>query len=225
MTDMKMSLVHVGMLLGAELIAAALAPVAWADEIHIKMVDNSDSGPLAFEPGLARAKVGDKIVFEPTQTGGHSTVSLLVPAGAQPLSGAPDKETQVTLGAGVVYLYACAAHKMMGMVGVIQIGKPVNPAEANKAANGESLRFVLNKDRCDKDLAQIKYQRSWGFGRSGPRWRLSRSNRACRPSGDCPRTFAKQSVLRNANACSQLRGLSQQQQSAKDGRAAPVGLT
>jgi len=156
MTNMKKSLVHVGMLLGAGLIAATLAPAAWADEIHIKMLDKSDSGPLAFAPGFVQAKVGDTIVFEPTQTGGHSTVSLLVPAGAQAWSGAPDKETRVTLSAEGIYLYACAAHKMMGMVGVIQVGKPVNLAEAKKAAKGESLRFVLNKDRFDKELAQIK---------------------------------------------------------------------
>lgn len=156
MKDMKISLVQVGRLLGAGLIAVALAPAAWADEIHIKMLDKSDSGPLAFEPGFVQAKVGDTIVFEPTQTGGHSAVSLLVPPGAKAWSGAPDKETQVTLSAEGIYLYACAAHKMMGMVGVIQVGKPVNLEAATKVAKGESLRFVLNKDRFDKELAQIK---------------------------------------------------------------------
>ena len=137
-------------------IAAAAAHPAKADEIRIKMLDTGASGPLAFEPGFVQAKVGDTIVFEPTPRGGHSTVSLLVPPGAQAWSGAADKEVRVTLDAQGVYLYACSAHKMMGMVGVIQVGKPVNLDEANRVAKAESAKFVMNKDRFDKELAQVK---------------------------------------------------------------------
>jgi pseudoazurin len=103
-----------------------------------------------------KAKVGDTIVFEPMPKGGHSSVSLLVPAGAHAWSGAVDKETRVTLDTEGIYLYACAAHKRMGMVGVIQVGKPVNLEEANSAAAAESAKFVMNKDRFERELAQVK---------------------------------------------------------------------
>ena len=146
-------------LLGKLLCTVAIgagAQALHAEEIHIKMLDSSGSGQLVFEPGFVTASAGDTLVFEPTQKGGHSTVSMLVPAGAKAWSGTPDKETRVKLDAEGVYLYACAAHKMMGMVGVVQVGKPVNLAEARKVAQQESAKFVLNKDRFDKELARIK---------------------------------------------------------------------
>ena len=143
-------------LLCAGLIAAAGAQAACADEIRIKMLDTSNSGPLAFEPGFVKVNAGDTIVFEPTQKGGHSAVSLLVPPGAKAWSGAADKETRVKLDTEGVYLYACAAHKMMGMVGVVLVGRPVNLEEAKKIAKEASSKFVLNKDRFEKELALIK---------------------------------------------------------------------
>lgn len=147
---------RLGLLLGAGLLATAFAGGARADEIHVKMLDKSSSGPLAFDPGFVRAKPGDTIVFEPAQQGGHSSVSLLVPPGAQPWTGAVDKETRVRLDTQGVYLYACAAHQMMGMVGVIQVGKPVNLDDAKKAAKSEARKFVLNRDRFDQELAQLR---------------------------------------------------------------------
>lgn len=143
-------------LLCASLMMAAAAQGTFADEIRIKMLDKSASGTLAFEPGFVKVNPGDTIVFEPTQMGGHSSVSLLVPPGAQAWSGAPDKEMRVRLDTEGVYVYACAAHKMMGMAGVILVGKPVNLDEARKTAKAESAKFLLNKDRLEMELGQVK---------------------------------------------------------------------
>jgi pseudoazurin len=137
-------------------VAVAGCQAARADDIHIKMLDTSNSGPLAFEPGFVKVNAGDTIVFESVDKQGHSAVSLLVPPGAQAWSGAADKETRVRLDKEGVYLYACAAHKMMGMVGVVLVGKPVNLEEAKRTAKEESAKFVFNKDRFEKELAQIK---------------------------------------------------------------------
>ncbi len=137
-------------------IAAICSAAAQADEIRIKMLDTSSSGPLAFEPDFVKVRPGDTIVFEPTQKGGHSAVSLLTPPGAKAWTGSVDKETRVRLDREGIYLYACAAHKRMGMVGVIQVGEPDNLAEATNAAREESSRFLLNKDRFERELAQVK---------------------------------------------------------------------
>ena len=152
----KMAAGRLAGLLCAGLMMAAAARVAFADEIRIKMLDKSDSGALAFEPGFVKVNPGDTIVFEPTQRGGHSSVSLLVPPGAQAWSGAPDKEVRVRLDTEGVYLYECAAHKMMGMAGVIVVGKPVNLDEAKRVAKAESAKFLLNKDRLEMELGQIR---------------------------------------------------------------------
>ncbi len=69
--------------------------------------------------------------------------------------GAPDKEVRIRVDAEGVYLYVCAAHRMMGMVGVILVGNPVNLEDARRVAKQETSKFVLNKDRFDKALAQI----------------------------------------------------------------------
>jgi len=143
-------------LLCAGLTMAIAAQVAFADEIRIKMLDKSDSGTLAFEPGFVKVSPGDTIVFVPTQKGGHSAISLLVPPGAQAWAGSPDKELRVRLESEGVYLYECAAHKMMGMAGVILVGKPVNLDEAKRVAKAESRKFVLNKDRLEMELGQIR---------------------------------------------------------------------
>ena len=44
----------------------------------------------------------------------------------------------------------------MGMVGVIQVGKPVNLAEAKAVATKEQASFAMNKTRFDLALAQVK---------------------------------------------------------------------
>ena len=119
------------------------------------MLDRSGSGPLAFEPGFVKANPGDVLVFEPAQKGGHSTVALLVPPGRRPGPARPTGKP-VSPGCRGGHLYACAAHKMMGMVGVVQLGKAVNLEQAKSVAAKESARFVLNKDRFDKELAQIE---------------------------------------------------------------------
>lgn len=45
---------------------------------------------------------------------------------------------------------------MMGMVGVVLVGRPVNLEAAKRSAKEESSKLVLNKDRLEKELAQIK---------------------------------------------------------------------
>ena len=55
-----------------------------------------------------------------------------------------------------VYLYVCDPHKIMGMAGVIQVGKPVNLAEAKGQAETLSKSFVMNKDRLAGYMAQVK---------------------------------------------------------------------
>ncbi|QID16930.1 pseudoazurin [Nitrogeniibacter mangrovi] len=136
--------------------AVAGAQAAQADDIRIRMLDTSASGPLAFQPGFVKAKVGDTVIFEPTPNGGHSSVSLLVPPGAHAWSGEADTALRVKLEAEGVYLYACAAHERMGMVGVIQVGTPVNLAAAQAMAKKTSATFVMNKDRFTQALAQVK---------------------------------------------------------------------
>ena len=130
--------------------------LANAADIEVKILDNSPTGGIfVFEPGFVNANVNDTIVFIPTNPG-HNSRSLLVPQDAQAWKSSFGKEFRVKLEKEGVYLYGCDAHKNMGMVGVVQVGKAVNLEEARKKASEESSTMVMNKDRFTKALGQVK---------------------------------------------------------------------
>jgi pseudoazurin len=134
-----------------------LSSVAGAAEVKIKMLTNGpDKEMLVFDPMFAKVKVGDTVVFEPLEKAGHTSISLLVPEGATPWKAAADTQIKVKIEKQGVYLVACDLHKTMGMVAVIQAGKPVNLAEAKKKAAEESAHMLKNKDRYEKLLGMVK---------------------------------------------------------------------
>jgi pseudoazurin len=143
-------------LLAALALGFSNAAFAQGKEVVVNMLNAGKDGLMVFEPAFVRVNVGDTVVFKPTQIGAHNSVSLLVPPGATPWSGPLDKETRVRIEKEGVYLYACLPHKAMGMVGVIQAGKPVNLAAARELARKESAAMAMGKDRFDKALAQVK---------------------------------------------------------------------
>jgi len=128
-----------------------------AADIHVNLIDKSATeGMLAFEPGFVKAEINDTIVFTNVSVG-HNTHSLLVPAGAQPWQSSFDKEFRVKLTTEGIYLYGCDAHKKMGMVGVVQVGKAINLDEARKKASEESATMLINKDRFTKALDKVQF--------------------------------------------------------------------
>ena len=128
----------------------------YAADIQVKLIDKSATeGMLAFEPGFVKAEVNDTIVFTPAGVG-HNSHSLLVPAGARTWQSPFDKEFRVKLEKEGIYLYGCDAHKKMGMVGVVQVGKAVNLDEARKKASEESATMLMNKDRFTKALDKVE---------------------------------------------------------------------
>jgi pseudoazurin len=144
-------------LAAAALCASLAAPAtALAADHVVKMLNAGKDGSMVFEPAFVKAAVGDTVVFTPTEKAAHNSASVLLPAGAKPWRGAADTELKVKLDKEGVYLYACEPHKMMGMVGAIQVGKPSNLADAKAAAAKEQAAFVMGKDRYDKALAQVR---------------------------------------------------------------------
>jgi pseudoazurin len=140
----------------AALSLALCASSVSAADIQIKILDNSTTeGLFVFEPGFVKADVNDTLVFIPANPG-HNSRSLLVPEGAQPWKSPFNKEFRVKLEKEGIYLYACDAHKNMGMAGVVQVGKAVNLEEARKKAAEESSTMVMNKDRFAKALGKVQ---------------------------------------------------------------------
>ena len=144
---------------GAAVLAAAASfgtSQATAAEHVVQMLNQGPGGAMVFEPSYIKADVGDTVVFQPTQRGGHNSKSAYVPEGGPTWDSAPDTETRVELTAEGVYVYICKPHLVMGMAGVIQVGDATNLDAAKAAAEQTAGGFVMNKDRVTTALAQVQ---------------------------------------------------------------------
>ena len=127
----------------------------FAAEHQIKMVNSGKDGIMAFEPGFIKVAKGDTVKFIKTDPS-HNSASFFTPKGAPAWMGKMDEEIVVKLDNEGVYMYQCDPHKSMAMVGVIQVGKPVNLDDAKKETANYSKTLVMNKDRLTKYLDQVK---------------------------------------------------------------------
>ncbi len=128
-----------------------------AENFNIKMVNTDSSGQImVFDPPFLKANVGDTVTFIPADALHNSkSVSNLIPSSAAPWEGAMDEKITVELDVEGIYVYQCTPHLALGMVGVIQVGNPVNLKQINdNIAPLESL-IAINKDRVKNYLSKI----------------------------------------------------------------------
>ena len=135
--------------------ALAAAPASAAEHV-VQMLNMGGEGPMVFEPAYLKVDVGDTVVFQPTQRGGHNSQSAYVPDGAATWVSPPDSEYKVEMTVEGVYVYVCQPHLVMGMSGVIQVGNATNLDAATAAAEQAAGSFAMNKDRLSKALAQVQ---------------------------------------------------------------------
>jgi pseudoazurin len=135
------------------LCAAPLAALA-ADH-EIKMLNQGPDGIMVFDPAFLKANPGDTVTFVSVDPG-HDSVSVEVPEGAEPWQGEVSKSVTAKLDKEGVYVYKCLPHLVLGMVGVIQVGKPVNLKQAQAAATELEASIATNKERMQKYMSQVK---------------------------------------------------------------------
>lgn len=125
-----------------------------AEEHEIKMLNFSESGPMVFEPGFLRIQPGDTVIFKPVDLAHNTeTISTMIPDGGQEWLGNINEEVRVTLTTEGVYVYQCTPHLILGMVGVIQVGKPSNLNEVIEASS--NMTFAVNSERLSNYLGQV----------------------------------------------------------------------
>lgn len=116
--------------IAAGLLVAGLAlglNSASAEEIVVKMLNRGDSGTMVFEPGFVKAKVGDTIKFVAVDAGHNAeTIPGFLPDGATPLAGKAGQTVEMTITKEGLYGIRCHPHYGLGMVALIEAGKPVN---------------------------------------------------------------------------------------------------
>ncbi|MER2535966.1 MAG: pseudoazurin [Rhizobiaceae bacterium] len=125
-------------------VALAAAGAAQAAEIEVKMLNKGEKGTMVFEPDLIKAAPGDTIRFLPTDKGHNvETINGMLPAGAQAFKSKFNETFEVTLTAEGVYGVKCAPHYAMGMVALIEVGRPVNAEEAKAVKQTGKARTVF----------------------------------------------------------------------------------
>ncbi|MEL7198609.1 MAG: pseudoazurin [Pseudomonadota bacterium] len=105
----------------AEEVAAVPAAEANGTIIEVEMLTRDpDTGRQVFKPGLVRAKVGDTIVFKPTDpTHQSQSIDEMIPAGVTGWQGAINEEVSYVVPAPGIYGYKCNPHYAAGMIGLI----------------------------------------------------------------------------------------------------------
>ncbi len=109
------------------MLAMALSTQVQAETFEVKMLNKGADGTMIFEPAFLHVAVGDTVVFKPTDKSHNvETIAGMIPDGAEPFKGKINEEVSVTLTTEGLYGVKCLPHYGMGMVGLIQVGKPLN---------------------------------------------------------------------------------------------------
>jgi len=112
------------------LIAAAAGSIfftapASAKTIMVHMKNQGLEGAMVFEPSFIQASPGDTIIFHPTDPSHNAeTMTTMLPAGATPMKGTLNKDVSMTVTKPGLYGIKCMPHYSMGMVALVQVGKP-----------------------------------------------------------------------------------------------------
>jgi pseudoazurin len=128
---------------------------AFAAEHRVNMVDSGPDGIMVFDPSFLKVNKGDTVKFV-VKDMGHNIISHVVPGGAQTWKGTVNQDLTVTLDHEGVYIVECDLHTPLGMVGVIQVGKPVNLDAAKAAAAKMAQGMAMNAERLEQYLARVK---------------------------------------------------------------------
>jgi len=148
-----MKLTHQVLVAGAITLAAIAVPhVASAAEHVIEMRNKDNAGNLmAFEPGFVKVEVGDTVKFVPTDKGHNAeSVPKIWPADVPQVKGDFSREVVFKAEKEGLYVFKCLPHYGMGMVALVQVGKPINlDAVKGFVATGKA------KQRLDGELAKV----------------------------------------------------------------------
>ena len=135
-------------------LSAVLSANLFAKDYEVKMLDVNAEGTMVFEPGFLKIEPGDSVTFTPTHKT-HWAKSVVVPEGASKFESKLDEKATFKFDKEGVYIYECPPHKMMNMMGIIQVGKAVNLEKIEAAVPKLEKRASENKGRLQNYAKQI----------------------------------------------------------------------
>jgi pseudoazurin len=147
----------------APIVPEAVQPVTLAkvelsegSEHVVEMLNMGEDGSMVFQPSVIKVSVGDTILFKATDLA-HNSASIdgMVPEGAKSWAGSLSADISVTFDEEGIYVYQCDPHLVMAMVGVIQVGEPVNKEAIDASAEAMKAQFAMNADRLENYLSRL----------------------------------------------------------------------
>jgi pseudoazurin len=132
-------------------------PVNAADHT-VEMLSSSNGQMMVFKPAVLNINPGDTVTWKATNPG-HNTASIEQMSADSSLkwNGKINEELKITFTKEGVYGYKCTPHYILGMVGVIAVGKNLeNLSSATQFATSEEKKFATNKDRFSKYMNELK---------------------------------------------------------------------
>jgi pseudoazurin len=115
--------------------AAMLPGAAQAKDWQVKMLNRGTAGNFVFEPAYVAVKPGDTVTFVPVDKGHNAeSVEGMLPTGAAPFKGQMSQQMTVKFTKLGLYGYECTPHAALGMVGLVQVGRPTNKAQVEASA-------------------------------------------------------------------------------------------
>jgi pseudoazurin len=137
------------------LVTFLAAPSSYSAEFTVNAVTTGANGEMmVFSPGYLKVEVGDTVNFIPSDAS-HNAESFVSPSPETAFVTALGEGTRVTFSQEGVYLYKCTPHFVLGMVGVIQVGKAVNKNEALAVWKPMEPMMSMNQGRMATYLEQI----------------------------------------------------------------------
>lgn len=118
-------------LLAACLAALLTALAVEAAHHEVAMLNIGAGGAKVFEPAFLSAEVGDTVTFLPVDRGFNAEiVPGMLPLGARGFRGEMNRPVTITLTQEGLWGIKSMPYYGLGMVALIQVGKPVNLTEA-----------------------------------------------------------------------------------------------
>ncbi|WP_279042564.1 pseudoazurin [Campylobacter helveticus] len=127
-----------------------------AKNYEVKMLDiDAKNQAMVFEPAVLHIEVGDSVTFVPTHKS-HWAKSVIVPEGATKFESKLDEKATFKFEKEGVYLYECPPHRMMNMLGFIQVGKAQNLDKIKNAVPKLKKRAMMNQGRLESYVKELK---------------------------------------------------------------------
>ena len=123
--------------------------------ITIRTYNKLNGQNMVYHPIFLKANIGDTILFVPEEKG-HTSRSIHTPKGSITWESKTSKKLKVTLDKEGVYIYECENHGVMGMIGMIQVGRSKNLKKSEIFYKKHKKKMILNKNRLDHFFQEIK---------------------------------------------------------------------